>query len=349
MRRPPLPSLPFSGTSEEAPPGLLVVRTAFDDQDAWRETLAHLIDLPGVYPSPRKSGDDGIAHTREDRILVLVDDPAWRDATTAEIASALEQAGPWRPELVLLADGRTMDDPVHRPLLAFMFSPEDDEPREEPFVSYESVMRIGTRQAAMLYLVLSSGTTGLDADRATLPREPDQVFGAELDLLSAPPRYRPCTGHPSRLPVSENPLVVRTHHGDDEVWDMVIGAVRFPVFDEGAEPLEDDPGAPQAHVDTVDDTSHSGLTFEQLMALTPCDSHSFLMVADELTMRDPRHPLLVVDLWDRPGRSFRAAPGAIQAIENNLSLANMDFEDFDCGEGFIQYWDVEHEPGRDVL
>ncbi|WP_155988829.1 DUF6924 domain-containing protein [Nocardiopsis sp. CNT312] len=347
MRRPPLPP-PFPGTSEEALPGLLVVRTAFDDQDAWRNTLAHLIDLPGVYPSPQ-GGDDGIAHTREDRILFLVDDPAWRDATIAEIASAWEQAGPWRPELVLLADGRTMDDPVHRPLLAFMPFPEGNESREEPFLPCESVMRIGTRQAAMLYLVLSSGTVVLGADRAAPPREPDQVFGAELDLLSAPPRYRPCTGRPSRLPVSENPLVVRTHHGDDEVWNTVIEAVRFPVFDEGAEPPEDDPDAPQAYVDTVDDTSHSGLTFEQLMALTPCESHSFLMVADELTMRDPRHPLLVVDLCEQPGKSFRAAPGAIQAIENNLSAANMDFYEFDCGEGFIQYWDVEHEPGRDVL
>lgn len=126
-------------------------------------------------------------------------------------------------------------------------------------------------------------------------------------------------------------------------------AVRAPVSDEGIEPPEDDPDAFYAYLDTVDDTGHTGLAFEQIMALAPRDSHSFLIVADELTMHDPRHPLLVVDLWTLPGRSFRAAPGAIQAIQNNLSIANMDFSDFHCGEGFIQYWEVEHEPGTEIL
>jgi hypothetical protein len=36
----------------------------------------------------------------------------------------------------------------------------------------------------------------------------------------------------------------------------------------------------------------------------------------------------VIDLFDKPARSFRAIPSAIQAVENNLSIWNMDFEDF---------------------
>jgi hypothetical protein len=39
--------------------------------------------------------------------------------------------------------------------------------------------------------------------------------------------------------------------------------------------------------------------------------------------------VLVVDLnEDTLGRAFRATPPAVQEIENNLSLANMDWEDF---------------------
>ena len=50
--------------------------------------------------------------------------------------------------------------------------------------------------------------------------------------------------------------------------------------------------------------------------------------ADRTTFEYPEHPLLVVDLLGEPGRAFRALPEQVQSIENNLSLANMDFEDF---------------------
>ena len=39
-------------------------------------------------------------------------------------------------------------------------------------------------------------------------------------------------------------------------------------------------------------------------------------------------PILVIDLYTEVGREFRALPRTIQAIENNLSIANMDFREF---------------------
>ncbi|HJE61777.1 MAG TPA: hypothetical protein K8V84_25180 [Nocardiopsis listeri] len=110
-----LPSLP---TDEEIP-GFLVVRTAHDDQDAWQDTLSYLADLPGVLSHPSLSrpehGDPEAVPPQTDKRLLLVDDPAWRNATTAKVHSAMERAGPWRPDLVLPADDRTTADPVHRP------------------------------------------------------------------------------------------------------------------------------------------------------------------------------------------------------------------------------------------
>jgi hypothetical protein len=35
-----------------------------------------------------------------------------------------------------------------------------------------------------------------------------------------------------------------------------------------------------------------------------------------------------MDLCNRRGRTFRAIPSQIQGIENNLSIANMDFYEF---------------------
>ena len=45
----------------------------------------------------------------------------------------------------------------------------------------------------------------------------------------------------------------------------------------------------------------------------------------------------MVDLYGSRGRSFRATPSQIQAIQNNLSIANMGFEEFAeaVGEGGI--------------
>lgn len=355
MRPPSQLLLPSFPTGEEEITVFLVVRTAYDDQGAWQDTLSYLSDLPGVLPHPPlprpEHGGQGAVPPPNDKHLLLVDDPAWRNATTAEIHSALEQAGSWLPHLVLLADERTMADPVHRSLLAFTTSPEDqDTPQEHPFVPHEHVLRIGARQTSMLYLVFEAEFHYLGDWKAALPEEPDEVFGADLDLLASPPRYRPLTGRPPRLPVSEDPLLVRTHHGDDEAWNAVLRAVGAPVFDdEGFELPEEDPGAAHAYVHVVDDTGYTGLSFEQLMGLSPHDSHSFLIVADEPTMLDPRHPLLVVDLFEDPGRSFRAAPEAIPTIQINLSLANMDFDDYHCGEGFIQYCGSTHEESMKVL
>jgi hypothetical protein len=40
------------------------------------------------------------------------------------------------------------------------------------------------------------------------------------------------------------------------------------------------------------------------------------------------HQLLVVGLRENQGGDFRAIASAIQSMENNLSLSNMDFDEF---------------------
>lgn len=121
------------------------------------------------------------------------------------------------------------------------------------------------------------------------------------------------------IPQTENPLVLRTDFSDDVVWQSVCTAIRRPV------------GVYRflAYVEFLDDVQYEGIGVTRLLALIPKDyNHTFIIVADGVTISHPDHPLLIVDLYDQPGRSFRAIPAAIQAIENNLSLANMDFEDF---------------------
>ena len=88
-------------------------------------------------------------------------------------------------------------------------------------------------------------------------------------------------------------------------------------------------GEPQAYVDFIDDPQYSDVTLDQLLALVPEDfSHTFLFVVDRMTVSQADHPILVVDLYAERGRTFRAVPSEIQGIENKLSIANMDWEDF---------------------
>jgi hypothetical protein len=56
--------------------------------------------------------------------------------------------------------------------------------------------------------------------------------------------------------------------------------------------------------------------------------HSFIVLVDQLAISHPDHPLLIVDLYEESGQEFRAIPSQIQGVENNLSIANLDFEEF---------------------
>ena len=85
----------------------------------------------------------------------------------------------------------------------------------------------------------------------------------------------------------------------------------------------------RANVDFLDDAQYQDLTREQLLSLFPEDyDHSFVIVVDHTAMTAPEHPLLILDLFSGTGAVFRAIPSQVQAIENNLSIGNMDFEEF---------------------
>jgi hypothetical protein len=45
-------------------------------------------------------------------------------------------------------------------------------------------------------------------------------------------------------------------------------------------------------------------------------------------MHTPEFAVLVVNLRNNPHPPFRALPAEIQSIENNLSIANMDYQEF---------------------
>ncbi|GLY97283.1 hypothetical protein [Actinoplanes sp. NBRC 103695] len=129
-------------------------------------------------------------------------------------------------------------------------------------------------------------------------------------------------GLPQLPPVAAVPLV-RTDFSDDEAWTVTSREVT------GIHLLSHGDVA-RAYVDPVDDTGFDGLTAEQLCRLVPPGREwSLLLVADRTAMSSVEHHVLVVDLdEDTLGRTFRAVPEAIPDVETNLSIGNMDWEDF---------------------
>ena len=123
------------------------------------------------------------------------------------------------------------------------------------------------------------------------------------------------------LPTTGNPLVVRTDCESSYIWDTICELIRAPQHEATYTFF--------AHVDFLDDADLRDLSAEDLLLRVLKDYvHSVLFVVDTVAARSPEFPILVVDLHRQRGRTFRAIPSQIRAIENNLSLANMDFAEF---------------------
>jgi broad specificity phosphatase PhoE len=135
---------------------------------------------------------------------------------------------------------------------------------------------------------------------------------------------------PNLLPHG-GPLLVRTDFADDDAWDRVC--------DEATR--EYGPDGFCANVGPFSDPGWAGAAWDAVKAAVPAGGagSSVLFIADHITLGSPKHPILVVDLQDTylsvaefpeiEGRTpFRCVPAALWEVENNLNLANMDWEDF---------------------
>jgi hypothetical protein len=137
------------------------------------------------------------------------------------------------------------------------------------------------------------------------------------------------------------PLLVRTDFADDAAWDRVREAAT----------REYGPDGFCACVEPVSDPEWSGATWEAVKAAAPVDKETgpcVLFIADGITFASPERPVLVVDLDDKflsvtkfpeiANRApFRCIPSALWSVENNLSIANLDWEDFagDLADGDV--------------
>lgn len=110
------------------------------------------------------------------------------------------------------------------------------------------------------------------------------------------------------------PFVIRTFSTDPATWSDLCGAI-LAEFEE--------------EVHFIIDPALDGIAQEELLQQLPTKScHSFVFIADEATYGSIERSLLVLDLWEEPGRTFRVVLSQMPDVHANLWLANMDFTEF---------------------
>lgn len=150
-------------------------------------------------------------------------------------------------------------------------------------------------------------------------RTPGKPITETAESHSAPTAkaVAPKGGASKRIPATENPLVLRTDFSDEPAWKSLCKALQDP----------DDEFSPS--LDFVSDPTFDGLTAAKLPSILSEDSsHTFAFIVDHTALTHSGSPVLVIALHDKPGRSFRVIAAALGDVANNLSIANMDFDEF---------------------
>ncbi|MET8717468.1 DUF6924 domain-containing protein [[Kitasatospora] papulosa] len=142
------------------------------------------------------------------------------------------------------------------------------------------------------------------------------------------------------LPDTDDTLLIRTDYSDQAAWQALLTAVTTP-----------NKNGFLANVHVVDDVAYSDLTTEQAVSVARARG-DLLIVADTAALTGPEMPLLAVlpfdedDDYDEDDEydedededdddetkqehgELRVIATELWSIENNISLANMDWEDF---------------------
>ena len=119
------------------------------------------------------------------------------------------------------------------------------------------------------------------------------------------------------LPDTADTPFVRTDFANEKAWSDLVAEVG----------RESEDGF-KAYISIIDDPKFDGCDPAVLAQLRPgMRGHAVLFVADSVTITNPDHAILCINL-SAPANRFRVIPAQLWSVENNLSLANMDWEDF---------------------
>ncbi|BCJ63114.1 DUF6924 domain-containing protein [Polymorphospora rubra] len=134
-------------------------------------------------------------------------------------------------------------------------------------------------------------------------------------------------------PADLTSLVLRTDFADDDAWHALQEQIGL---------LDRHP-----HATFVSDPAYAGITAQAVVDIDAAagdDKLTYLFLADATTMTDDENPLLAVDTYDEPGRTFRLPVRWYADVSANLAIGNVDFADFaDAADGAGTYQGPDRE------
>ncbi|MFK0072212.1 DUF6924 domain-containing protein [Arthrobacter woluwensis] len=120
------------------------------------------------------------------------------------------------------------------------------------------------------------------------------------------------------LPKTENSVLVRTSFADEKAWLDAISVV-----------LTENEDGFRAYVEVVDDSAWENVEWEHLReAVLAAENQAAVLFVVDHDALEPDYPILVVNLGEVLREPFRCVARELWGVENNLNLANMDWEDF---------------------
>jgi hypothetical protein len=127
-----------------------------------------------------------------------------------------------------------------------------------------------------------------------------------------------CGGHTDDKSTMDATPVIRTDFTDELTWKKIQREVTA-TYDIGF----------SANVRFIDEEKYSGLIGQELLQRVPgLNEYGCVFVVDSIAISSIEHHLLVLDPFTPNGRTFRVIPSELWGVENNLSIANMDYSDF---------------------
>jgi hypothetical protein len=119
------------------------------------------------------------------------------------------------------------------------------------------------------------------------------------------------------LPPSDASLLVRTYFADAAAWHAARSAALS----------ENDDGF-RAYVEVVDDPSWDGATTADVRAATLSGEHAAVLFIADRVATEGDFPILVIDLSPEARSPFRCIARELWGVDNNLNLANIDWDEF---------------------
>ncbi len=111
---------------------------------------------------------------------------------------------------------------------------------------------------------------------------------------------------------------MRTDFADDEAWTRACSAA-----------LAENSDGFRAYVTVVDERAMDGASWDQLRAAAIAGGrHAAVLFVVDRRALDDEHPILVVDLSAHARPPFRCIAQELWSVDNNLNIANLDWEDF---------------------